>query len=117
VDFAQGLEAESVVDADGSVVGGDHMQDGAGVETALMVQDVGSKGSTIALPAIVGMRANAADLAGGMEDQPLARHGDELAGLPDESAHVKGEIARADSMAGKEDCSGKAIWRQGVMPR
>jgi hypothetical protein len=105
VDFAEGLEAEAVVDADGGVVGGDYVQDRAGLEAALVVQDVGGEGGSVALAAVVGMGADAADLAGGMEDEPLAGHGDELAGMggvPD--AEVASHEAGAEAEeAGKGD--------------
>ena len=76
VNFAEGLEAEAMVDADGGVVGGDYVQDRAGAEAALVVQDVGGEGGGVALAAVVGMSADAADFARGIEDEALAGHGD-----------------------------------------
>ena len=100
VDFAEGLEAEPVVDADGLVVGGEDVQDGAGGEAALVVEDVGGEGGGEALAAVVGVGADGADLAGGVEDEALAGHGEEMAGLggvPD------AEVAAHEAGAGAEE--------------
>jgi len=117
VDFAEGLEAEAVVEIDGRVVGRNDMQDGAGLEAALMVEDAGGEGCGVALAAVVGVGADAADFAGGMEDEALACHGDELAGIrgvPD--AEVAAHEASAEAEKAGEGYVGESDhgWRVGA---
>ena len=117
MDFAKGLEAEAVVEADGGLVGRDDVQDGAGLEGALVVQDMGGEGCGVALAAVVGVGADAADFAGGVEDEALARHGDELAGIrgvPD--AEVAAHEASAEAEKAGEGYVGESDhgWRVGA---
>ena len=106
--FAEGLEAEAVVEGDGGLVGRDYVEDGAGLQAALVVEDVGGEGGGEALAAVVGVGADAADFAGGMEDEALAGHGDELGGVggvPD--AEVAAHDAGAEAEEAGEGCVGE----------
>ena len=89
------------------MVGRDYVEDGAGLQCALVVEDVGGEGGSVALPAVVGMGADAADFAGGMEDEALAGHRDELrwiGGVPD--TEVAAHDAGAEAEEAGEGCVG-----------
>ena len=101
-EFAGELEAEALVEGDGVGVRGRDVEIGVEVDRAVVLDEVREQAGGVALSAVGGVGAEAAELAPGVDAHALAAHGDELAFVPD--AEVAAHFAGADAeKAGEGD--------------